>query len=235
MYKILGMVGHDISTPITVIDQYFGLLREGILGQLDPRQSQALYVLQNHSDRLKKIMTDLERVTSWEKIWDQAKKSVEKLDIQDCAQEAIAELEGLFQSKQQKISWARASGPIMVIGHKDSIRAIFIHLLINAFKFTPCGTHVELRIEDGANEVKVTVQDNGRGMKPETMQHVFDSFYVCADNLDVAQTAPKHVSSRLGLGLAVCKQIVESHHGKIWAESEWEKYARFCFALPKKR
>ena len=235
LYKILGMVGHDISTPITVIDQYFGLLRDGVLGPIEPRQQQAFEVLQKHSDRLKKIMADLERVTSWEKIWDHAKKSVEAMDIQDCAQEAFAELDILFGSKQQKVSWIRKTKAVTVTGHRDSLRAVFAHLLVNAFKFTPCGACITVGIEDGKKEVKVTVEDNGRGMKPETLQHVFDSFYVGADNQDLARDVPKHVSSRLGLGLAICRQIVESHGGKIGVESELGKFARFWFVLPKQK
>ncbi len=235
LYKILGMVGHDISTPITVMDQYFGLLRDGLLGPVDPKQKQALDVMQNHSDRLKKIMADLERITSWDVLLQSARRNFRDFDLWECVEEVVAELQGLYESKQMSVEWNTPRKTVMVNGHRDSIKSVITHLLVNAYKFTPPGTKVVIAIQENVDTVNVCVEDNGKGIKPETLPHIFDSFYVGTDCIEFAQNIPKHISSRLGLGLAIAKNIIESHSGKIWAESEWEKFARFHFVLPKKR
>ncbi len=235
LYKILGMVGHDISTPITVMDQYFGLFRDGLLGPVDPKQQQALEVMQNHSDRLKKIMADVEHITSWEAIWKAAQRVTIKFDIRECVQEVMRDVQGLYDSKKIVLDCKVPAASVMLEAHRDSIRAVMTHLLVNAYKFTPPGTCVSVQIEEHAKTVNVKVEDKGRGMNAETLSHAFDSFYVGTDNVEFSQSIPKHVSSRLGLGLAIAKKIIESHDGKIWAESEWEKFARFQFTLPKNR
>ena len=231
--NFITVIGYQIATPITVMDQYFRLLKEGLLGPTDPKQRKALEVLQRHSERLKYVVRDLERVLSWEVISKKMKLSMVEFDLRETVDLLLPDITGLFENKNQKFHWERPVHPVKLMANKDTIREVISHLLINAYKFTPEGTQIVLDIQDAPDRVVVKIEDYGVGLSPEVLAQVFDSFYVGDENLAFAQTAPMHLSRSLGLGLYLSKKIVEGHGGKIWAESDVGKFCRFSFFLPK--
>lgn len=113
----------------------------------------------------------------------------------------------------------------LIDADKDKINQVMENLLGNAVKFSPHGGRIMVAAEQVDGEVKISVADNGMGIPKKDLRHIFDRFYR-ADNAFTRATAG------VGLGLAIAKYIVESHGGKIWAESEVGKGATFCFTLP---
>ncbi len=108
---------------------------------------------------------------------------------------------------------------------KDKISQVMENLISNAVKFSPPGGKIIVAAEQVDGEVKISVADNGMGIPKKDLPHIFERFYR-ADNAFIRATAG------LGLGLAIAKYTVESHGGKIWAESEVGKGSTFCFTLP---
>ena len=231
--NFITVIGYQVATPITVMDQYFRLLKEGLLGPTDPKQREALEVLQRHSERLKCVVHDLERVLSWDVISKKMKASIEEFDLREIADSLLVDIQPLYNVKQQRFSWQRPPHPVKLTANKLAVREVISHLLINAYKFTPEGTEILLVMQDETDRVTVKIEDRGIGLSPEVLQQVFESFYVGNENLAFAQTAPFYLSRSLGLGLYLSKKIVEGHGGKIWAESEVGKFCRFSFFLPK--
>jgi len=101
----------------------------------------------------------------------------------------------------------------VVDGDQDRLKQVLWNLLANAIKFTPEGGRVDVRIERGASEVEVVVSDNGCGMPPELVPHVFDRFRQ-------GERQPGTATAGLGLGLAIAHHIVELHGGTIHAASD---------------
>jgi two-component system sensor histidine kinase KdpD len=102
------------------------------------------------------------------------------------------------------------------------IEQVLLNLLDNAIKYTPPGSPIELSAHASGNEVVVSVADRGPGLTPGDEKRVFDKFY---------RAQPK-TSGGVGLGLTICRGIIEAHGGRIWAENRRGGGARFCFALP---
>ena len=106
----------------------------------------------------------------------------------------------------------------------DRIQQVLLNLLSNAIKFTPKNGKITLRAQEKANAIKIEVQDTGRGMTEEEQEHLFERYRRSQGN--------KWRMSGLGLGLALCKTLVELHGGQIWARSHQGRGSVFGFSLP---
>ena len=108
----------------------------------------------------------------------------------------------------------------------DRIEQVLLNLVHNSIKYTPEGGIVRIDIDNTEENLQVTVSDTGHGVAPEELPHIFDSFYrgnaFRRAGLDGA-----------GLGLAICKSIIDQHGGRISVKSQLGRGSRFCFTLPK--
>jgi len=112
----------------------------------------------------------------------------------------------------------------LVMADADRLRQIFLNLMINASKFTPEGGRITLRASVAFNNLVVEVEDTGTGISPVEQKELFQPYRSLA--------ADKEHLSGLGLGLSLCKYLVEMHGGKIWVQSEVGKGSTFSFSIP---
>ena len=117
----------------------------------------------------------------------------------------------------------------MVVGREGPLGQVFRNLIDNARSFSPVEGEVRVSIHKDRNEIRVCVDDDGPGIPPENMETIFERFYT---------SRPKGAAfgGNSGLGLAIARQIVETHGGRIWAENRGDpadvEGARFVVALP---
>lgn len=103
------------------------------------------------------------------------------------------------------------------------IEQVFTNLIHNAVKFTPPGGKIILSAREERNRVVFTIEDTGIGISPEVLPRIFERFY---------KADPSRSSTGTGLGLSISRHVIESHGGRIWAESEEDKGSKFSFSLP---
>jgi K+-sensing histidine kinase KdpD len=113
----------------------------------------------------------------------------------------------------------------LVYADRDRVAEVLTNLLDNADKYSPRGMEIAIEVRADQVEVTISVRDQGRGLPAADLDRVFDKFYR-ADNSD-SQAAYGY-----GLGLYVCRQLIEAHHGRIWAENDPQGGAVFSFTLP---
>ena len=222
--EFVSVASHELKTPINVMMGYLQLLEEGVYGPLNPKQQEVHKTLALQAHTLARLVTQLLDVSRFEAGGGRLEPRVIQLDA------ILAELGNAFHvlAVQRQIHFRveRDDGlPDEVFWDLDRINEVLGNLLSNAFKFTPHGGSVELKLEPVDGGVLMEVHDTGAGIPPEQLPHIFEKFYQ-ADNQRSART------SGTGLGLAIAKQIVEAHGGTISCESSPGVGTTFSIILP---
>jgi len=198
-----------------------GLLLEELK---DGGQSQEVRLTENILSATKKLEARLSELLDMAKMESLSfKLKLEPLDIRPLLQNMANELLPVAAEKNQVLTLDILTPVPMVNADKQRLEQVLLNLLTNAIKFSGEGTEIKLRLRRKGNEVVVEVKDNGPGISKEEQAQLFTPYYrIEADR----QRFPG-----LGLGLALSKQLVELHGGRMWVESELGKGSTFAFAL----
>jgi len=211
---------HELRTPLTSILGYLELIREK---PLPGKAARYLEVVERNAQRLKKLTDDLveqQRLESGKvKLWT-SKQGINRL-----VEQATSEMKPLLEKRGQELAVDVPGEDLMVEVDGVRVLQVLVNLLSNASKYSPEGGRIRVRVADGGEEVVVSVENEGMGIKPEDMPKLFKPF---------PGIRVPGVKDSVGLGLSICRGIVELHGGRIWAESEGPgKGARFTFTLSK--
>lgn len=231
--KFTLITSHELMTPITVIKGYMKMLMNKALGELTEDQKKALDVINKYFGRLEAIkssLTNLSSMTSPKALHETLKPASIESIIKTTATDMMPFIKKRHQSIGVKIEGAIPQVKMNING----IRQVLVNLLLNAIRFTPDDGRITIRAIDANDSIRVEVEDNGIGIPEDKLKDVFESFYEIQDIQKHSSGTIEFKSSGIGLGLTIAKNIVDSHKGKIWVESEVGKFTRFIFTLPKK-
>lgn len=221
---MISVVSHELKTPLTSIRMAVHLLLEERVGALTPKQSEILVAARDDSDRLHRIienLLDMGRMRDGRALMNLAPLSPDQL-----VNDATDRFRAAFQDKGVRLSTSLAEELPPVLGDAERLEHVFGNLLANALKYTPAGGQVTLTAEseDGGRAVRITIADTGPGIASEHRPRIFERFF----------RVPGQASGLggAGLGLAIAKDIVEAHGGRIWLDSEAGAGTSFAFTLP---
>lgn len=219
--EFLSSVSHELRTPLTIIRENVSLVLDGVLGPIVSRQQVQLEHAINGIDRLTSIVNDLLDISQLKS----GKMHLKR--VQTNILSILKEIEQTFLVSIQERNLTMTlqvptSLPPLYIDPKR-IRQVLFNLLGNAIKFTPAGGAITLGATFADNRVTVEVSDTGPGIPAEHLKHIFDRFY----RVDHGGSQPG-----TGIGLSICKQLIDAHGGKIWASSFPGEGAHFFFSLP---
>ncbi|AHJ97544.1 sensor histidine kinase [Hymenobacter swuensis] len=222
--EFLYTVTHELRTPLTSIRALSEILSDNPDLEEEERQ-RFLLTITRESERLSRLITlvlDLEK-------YESGKATLEKVpvDVADVVTDALEAVGQLLRDKHIHLDLAVPPGLPPLPGDRDRLMQVLVNLLSNAVKSCRAdGTgRIAVLATASPEALRITVQDNGKGIDPEFHQLIFDKFFQARH-----QTMRKPEGS--GLGLAITKKIVELHAGRIWVESAPEQGARFSFELP---
>ena len=210
-------VSHEIKTPLTLI---LGPLNK-LSKELPPDSPLAddIHIIKKNADRLKRVVSqllDFRKVES-----NKMDMRVTEIDLVTFIEDISSYFDNMAQSKQIQYSFQHDVSSVMLWVDTDKMEKILANLLSNAFKFTPDGGTVTIRLQDHAGYVILSVEDNGKGIQPQNLSSVFDQFFT-ADHL-----------TGTGIGLHLTHEFVGMHKGSIRVESEPGKRTVFFVELPK--
>jgi two-component system phosphate regulon sensor histidine kinase PhoR len=221
--EFVANVSHELRTPLSIIKGYV----ETLLDEQPPDEETArqfLQTIQRHSHRLEALIADLLSISALES--QQARLNFEPVPMQTAAQSVVDELARQAFEKFVAVSLEIPEHLPAVRADAQRLHQVLFNLLDNAIKYTPSGGHVTIRAEEKNGLIETTVADDGPGIALEHLPHVFERFY----RVDKARSREL---GGTGLGLSIVKHIVQSHTGRVWAESELEKGSTFYFTLPR--
>lgn len=218
-------VSHELRTPLTIFRNILANILDGVMGKLKPKQYQSLELANKEVDRLSKIIDDFLEAIEFET--GKVEIARERADITSIVDYAISLFGSLIDNKNIHLETCMPQEKLFVHVDRDRIVRVTNNILDNAIKFLPdCGGCITVRVKDMDEEVWVEVEDNGYGIKTDKVASVFDRFV----QIDKKAGAGARGT---GLGLSVCKEMVELHGGRIWAENTDVGGAIFTFVLPK--
>jgi len=219
--ELLSTVSHELRTPLASIKGYASsLLREDVVWD-DETRREFLQIIDEESDRLSGLIEDLLQMSEIEAGVLRINK--QPVRIGRLAQRVVKKLR--LQSRDRTITVTGASDVPETMGDPRRLEQVLHNLVMNAIKYSPTGTQVSVRVEKQGNDVVVAVKDQGIGIAPEHLEHVFERFYR-VDGALIRETGGS------GLGLPICRGLVDAHGGKIWVESQIGQGSTFSFRIP---
>ena len=215
--SLLRMVAHELRTPLTAA----GLaLQSQKLGQISMSKFQE--VLKRRLEEIEILSKDLLEVgsTRWETLFNP-----QRVDLASISAEAILELEKQWLNRQIKINTDIPTDLPSVFADQRRMMQVLLNLIENALKFSENEGEIFITMLHRTNQwVEVIVRDNGPGIPQEEQQRIF------VDRVRLPQTSQETIG--FGIGLSVCRRIVEVHGGKIWVVSKPTEGACFYFTVP---
>ena len=228
--NLIAMLAHDLRNPLTAVSMALETLEIGnkskeerVRSRFTPTMiAQLLGHARTQTKALDRMITDILQAARERSA--EIRIQPQSLDLNQLYAEVLDRLNEQFQAKSQQIHTDIPSDLPNVYADPEWIRQVFVNLLDNAIKYTPEQGKIQLSIlHRTSQKVQVSVCDNGLGIPPETQKRIFeDSFRLKRDE----------AKDGYGIGLALCRRVIQAHYGQIWVESELDQGSCFHFTLP---
>ncbi len=223
----ISTVTHELRTPLTSIRAFSEMLHDDPKTDLDQR-TKFLGIIVSETVRLSRLINqilDLAKLESGRAEW-----TVAAVDVSEVIHEAADSLTVLFAEKRVVLDLGGCETGLGVMADRDRLMQVMVNLLSNALKFVPADSGcVKVGAGGTADEVRVSVTDNGPGIHAADQEVIFDKFRQGSGTTDVLTDKPQGT----GLGLPISRQIVEYFNGHLWVESTAGTGACFVFTLPR--
>ncbi|MCE8423016.1 MAG: PAS domain S-box protein [Candidatus Methanoperedens sp.] len=220
--EFISIITHELLTPLTSIKGFTELLFDGTSGQINEEQRKSLEIIKRNSDRLIRLIRELLDVSNLDK--NKLGLQFELVSMNDIISRAIMDIHP--QSKTKEISIIQNIPQFPHIwGDKEKLMQVITNLLANAIKFTLPGGMIKITGYEDVNGLNICVTDTGIGIPPDKVDRIFDRFY----QID---SSNNRRYGGMGLGLSICKSVLEKHYGSIRARSSG-KGSTFHIILPK--
>ncbi|MFH0799824.1 MAG: hybrid sensor histidine kinase/response regulator [Pseudomonadota bacterium] len=221
--RFVSTVSHELRTPLTNMKGIVSNLFTGVAGELNPKMKDYLSRVGANIDRLMQIVNDL---------LDMSKLAARKIVLKRAWTEAapfFTDITELFESQAALrgvgLKLEVPAAPVKLYFDEGRMRQVLLNLIGNALKFTPPGGTVTIALTVSPQEGVFSVSDTGEGISPEHLEKIFDPFYQVEHEAGGG-------GKGTGLGLAITKEIVEMHGGKVKVESAVGQGTRFQVILP---
>ncbi|WP_242527510.1 sensor histidine kinase [Ktedonosporobacter rubrisoli] len=223
---LLSSVSHDLRTPLSSIKAAASsLLQQDVQWSEEERRSFAM-AIEHEADRLNRLVENLLDMSRIE--GGALKPEKEWYPIDELIHDVLGRMQPMLQGREVH-TVLPADLPPVELDYLE-IEQVVTNLIENVLRYTPEGSPIDIEIEANAERVLVSVADRGPGLAQADLERIFDKFYRVHVN-----HGPTARAKGSGLGLAVCKGLIEAHGGQIWAENRKDGGAIFHFTLPLKK
>ncbi len=227
--EFISFASHQLRAPLTAMKGYASLIVEGDLGEVSGKVSDAVSRMFESAKTMTSVVDDYLNVSRIE--LGSMKYELEPLDMKTLVSDVVAELKPNIDKAGLKFDFKTiGEGPWTVSADPDKLKQVVANIIDNSVKYTPSGSLAvalgRVPNKDGTIPIRFSVTDTGIGIAPLVMPKLFQKF-------SRADNANKQNIHGTGLGLFIVREIVNAHHGRVWAESAGEgKGSKFIVELP---
>jgi signal transduction histidine kinase len=242
--NFIGRAVHEFRAPLTSVNGYCGLLLSGTLGALSPEQREAIDRMRYSVTRLSRLTSSLFELSVGDKV--ERAPDLQTGDLLNCIERTLDTIGPVCQERRITLDLQFNPPTSELYFASEQIEQVLLNLLENSCKFSPKGGHIQVcahpyfwerrtsngwppagaerrrRPSSAFNAYRIDILDNGPGIPPEHVDTIFEEYTTYAGGGD---------RSGAGLGLAICRIILRTHGGRIWAERN-SSGAKFSFVLP---
>ncbi len=221
--QFVSDASHELKTPLSSIK----LMSDSILQNPDIPKEQIhefLCDINNEVDRLNRIVNKLLSITKMDTLSEQVESKFELLDLRDVVSDIVKTLYPLAKNSEIALNFT-AEKEIFIMGDKDTLFQAIYNICDNAIKYTKRYGEVNVILDKKDNDAHIVIRDNGVGIIPEDVEHIFERFY----RVDKARARE---TGGTGLGLAIANAAVKAHKGQIQVHSEPNMGSEFTIILP---
>ena len=207
--ELIANISHDLRTPITSIRGYVEGLQDGIARD-EQKFTRYLAVIKNKTDQLDRLIEDLFQFSQLES--GQLAMDIRDLDSREFLEAMVAPLEMEFHDASMVLTVERPFPSRSIQVDSDRLAQVFENMIENAKKYADNPAEMTISARDEGDWIRIVIKDNGTGISEEDLPYLFERFYR-------GEKSRSRAFGGAGLGLAICKQIVEKHDGHIGVES----------------
>lgn len=222
--EFFTLISHELRNPLAVIKGFTELLYDGTLGPINDKQKDKLQKIKENVDKLTDMVNKMSEISTMETRRYPLEKA--PTSIGEMVGEIADTMGFLFRNKHISLNVNIPPELPVVEVDRGRMEQVFLNLFNNALKYTPEGGDVDVSARDRGVDILLSVHDTGIGIPKKDLDMIFSGFYHAGYKLSYEYKGP-------GLGLAISRKIVESHGGRIWAESEPGKGSTFYFTILK--
>ena len=220
--EFFSMTSHELRTPITPLKVQLQMLYKQYYGKLTIKQRETLMNILKNTERLNKIIEDFLEISRIESA--RLKFAFKKTDVRETVYETLNLMEGFAKEKNIQFITEFEKLPI-INADPDRVSQVLKNIIHNAIKFSPNNGKIEISAQLKNSNIQFIIKDYGKGISPKNQIRVFEPFYQVEDT-----DSKKYGGS--GLGLSICRGIIEAQKGKIWIQSAEGKGSTFNFTIP---
>jgi len=217
----ISVISHELKTPVALIKGYVGTLRRDDATWDREIVADSLEVIEEEADRLTIMIENLLEASRLQA--GGLKLNLTDVDLKTLTERVVERFR--TQTTNHQISVDMPSDFPLIMGDEERLGQVFSNLISNAIKYSPTGGEIWIRGKIQAEQLVFCITDQGPGVAPQDIPHIFDRFYRSPDATRTTKGA--------GLGLYLARSIIDAHGGHIWVEPQSGDGARICFSLPR--
>jgi len=216
----IGMVSHELKTPLTSLTAIVQMAQRKLLQHEDQFLSDAMEKANQQARRMASMINgflNVSRLEAGKILIEKQKFNLDQLLKEILEETRLTVTSHVFSLEE--------CNNIIVHADPDRVASVVSNLISNAVKYSPKGRLIDIRCKVDGDKAIVSIKDEGMGIKPDDLAHIFDRYY------RVEANHTRHISG-FGIGLYLSAEIIKQHGGEIWAESELNEGTTFYFSLP---
>jgi PAS domain S-box-containing protein len=216
----LSIASHELKTPLTPLKLHLQVLKQRVASgrPISPQHVEKALAQVARLSGLINDLLDTSRIQA-----GRLELKHEPVSLRELTREVLADLRPV--NAEHTLEYEEPDEALVIEGDRGRLTQVLVNLLENALKYSPTGGSIRVRVERDGARALVSVSDAGIGIPPDQKAHLFERFFR-------ARNAPISGFGGLGLGLYICRDIIERHGGRIWVESEVGRGSTFHFTLP---
>lgn len=220
--SFIQLTAHELRTPLTLITGYSRLLQDHPYVKEIAQEDEGFETLVSGlGDSITRMQSIVEEVLTISRIMtSQIELNIGLINLPDIVENVLNKYEMALQERHLTVYYNREEWPEKMWGDADLLQLTIDNLLSNAIKYTPNGRDITLGVQHSEKLVRLEVRDSGIGIAPEKKKQIFERFHIGGDVALHTTSKTAYGGGGLGLGLAICRGIIEAHGGKIAVESE---------------